>query len=165
MRALVAFASSLAAGVWLLGVSSAYAEGNDAGRAVFAARCAVCHQAGGRGMDGLAPPLTEYPARFAGSAPGRKHLIETLLHGMYGDISVNGKHYNFRMPAFNSLGDEEIANVLNYLAIDLPAGASGPRAAPVGAQEVAALRGVTLDGDAVRRQRAELLHSLGVGTP
>ncbi|MDI9712565.1 c-type cytochrome, partial [Acinetobacter baumannii] len=52
-----------------------------AGKGLFDAQCAVCHQAGGKGQDGLAPPLTEYPGKYATVEAGRAQLIATLLHG------------------------------------------------------------------------------------
>ncbi|SFI13300.1 c-type cytochrome [Paraburkholderia megapolitana] len=134
---------------------------NDLGKTIFAARCAVCHQADGRGMDGLAPPLTDYPARYVTVAPGRKQLIQTVLNGMYGDVAVGAKHYNFRMPSFASLSDSDIANVLNYVAFDLAA-KKGSKALPLRPEDVHALRAEALDGEQVRQRRNAFLPSLGL---
>jgi mono/diheme cytochrome c family protein len=139
----------------------AHAQQADVGRAIFGARCAVCHQTDGRGMDGLAPPLTDYPARYVAIAPGRRQLIQTVLNGMYGDVAVNGKHYNFRMPSFAALSDAEIASVLNYVAFDL-AGRKPTHALPLRAEDVHALRAEPLDGEQVRQRRAALLQTLGM---
>ncbi|OXH91709.1 cytochrome C, partial [Burkholderia multivorans] len=48
-----------------------------AGKSLFDAQCAVCHQAGGKGQDGLAPPLTDYPGKYATVEQGRAQLVAT----------------------------------------------------------------------------------------
>ncbi|HIC7213657.1 c-type cytochrome [Burkholderia stabilis] len=150
----------IAAGACCAVFAGAVQAAHDAGRDVFAARCAVCHQAGGRGMDGLAPPLTTYPARYAALAEGRAQLVQTVLDGMFGDVTVDGKHYNFRMPSFAALSDTEIADVLNHVVFDLAAKPPG-RVAPISASDVRAQRARPLDGAQVRERRAALLRMLG----
>ena len=61
-----------------------------------------------------APPLTEYPGKYATAETGRAQLVATLLHGMFGEIKVRDKHYNFKM-SFASASDDDIAHVLNYV--------------------------------------------------
>ncbi|KVE79147.1 c-type cytochrome [Burkholderia vietnamiensis] len=131
-----------------------------AGKTMFDAQCAVCHQAGGKGQDGLAPPLTEYPARYATVDAGRAQLVATLLHGMFGEIAVRDKRYNFKMPSFAAASDEDIASVLNYVVFDLgerPAGAK-----PFTAAEIRAARAKEMDGTAVHAQRAIVTKGLGL---
>ena len=48
------------------------------GKATFDGKCAVCHQAGGKGMDGLAPPLVDYPGKYAGSPEGIRLRLRTV---------------------------------------------------------------------------------------
>jgi mono/diheme cytochrome c family protein len=105
------------------------------GAEVFAARCAACHQSGGRGLPGTFPPL-------AGSnwvtGPGVP-AVRILLHGVQGTLTVNGAAYNGAMPGFASqLSDEEIAAVLSYVRSQW-----GNQAAPVGTAQVAAERAAT----------------------
>lgn len=130
------------------------------GKAFFDSKCVVCHQAGGKGQDGLAPPLTELPGRYASVAEGRKQLGLTLLNGMFGQIAIKDKTYNFKMPSFRAESDEDIASVLNYLVFDLNAKHQGGK--PFTASEVKALRGMQMDGTQVHEHRAATLKVLGL---
>jgi mono/diheme cytochrome c family protein len=82
------------------------------GAAIFAARCVACHQATGTGVPGAFPPL-------AGSnwVNGRDTtLIQILLRGIQGPLTVNGASYNGTMPTFGTqLSDAEIAAVLTHV--------------------------------------------------
>jgi mono/diheme cytochrome c family protein len=86
--------------------------GSADGAAVFAGTCAVCHQATGKGLPGAFPPL-------AGSSwvEGRDTtLVQIVLHGVQGALTVNGTTYNSAMPAFGGqLSDAQIAAVLTYI--------------------------------------------------
>jgi mono/diheme cytochrome c family protein len=130
------------------------------GKSTFDGKCAVCHQAGGKGMDGLAPPLVEYPGKYAGSSDGRAQLGHTVMYGMFGPIKVKEKSYNFKMPSFASLSDEEIADVLNYVVFDL--NAEHGAAKPFDAAEVKAWRAGPLDGSAVHQRRDAVVKGLGL---
>ncbi|CAG2329410.1 MULTISPECIES: c-type cytochrome [Burkholderia] len=131
-----------------------------AGKSLFDAQCAVCHQAGGKGQDGLAPPLTEYPGKYAAAEAGRAQLIATLLHGMFGEIEVHDKRYNFKMPSFASASDDDIAHVLNYVVFDL--NAQHGDAKPFTAADIRAARAKQMDGTAVHAQRAVVIKGLGL---
>jgi mono/diheme cytochrome c family protein len=130
-----------------------------AGAATFQANCVVCHGAAGRGQPGLAPPLTRYPAHYIAVAEGRRQLAMTVLYGMYGDVTVEGQHYNFRMPNFARLDDAALAAVLNYVVFDVAH--AGTDAKPLQAEEIAAERTQAVSGDAVREHRAALITVLG----
>jgi mono/diheme cytochrome c family protein len=82
------------------------------GAAIFASRCASCHQATGAGVPGVFPPL-------AGSEwvnGDAKTVARILLVGINGKIDVSGATYNGTMPAFgNSLSDAEIAAVASHV--------------------------------------------------
>ena len=138
-----------------------YAEGLqfDGGKTVFDSKCVVCHQAGGNGQDGLAPPLTELPGRYATNDEGRKQLGLTVLNGMFGAISLDGKTYNFKMPSFKAMTDEELASVLNYVVFDL--NAKHGDAKPLTAADIKSLRATEMDGSQVRAHRDVALKSLG----
>ncbi|MBR8236239.1 cytochrome c [Burkholderia sp. AU42008] len=131
-----------------------------AGKSLFDAQCAVCHQAGGKGQDGLAPPLTEYPGKYATVEAGRAQLIATLLHGMFGEIQVHDKRYNFKMPSFAIASDDDIAHVLNYVVFDL--NAQHGDAKPFTAADIRAARAKQMDGTAVHAQRAVVIKGLGL---
>jgi mono/diheme cytochrome c family protein len=105
------------------------------GAAIFSARCAACHQATGAGLPGVFPPL-------AGSnwVNGRDTtVIQIVLHGIQGSLTVNGITYNGAMPTFGAqLSDAEIAAVLTHVRSHW-----GNTAGAVGAQKVTAQRAAT----------------------
>jgi mono/diheme cytochrome c family protein len=124
--ALIGFALTLAApGLY---AEPAYPQG----AASFQANCAVCHGAAGAGLPSVAPPLLSYPAQYAASAEGRRQLAMTVLYGLFGEITVSGKPYDFRMPDFGRLDDALLAATLNFVVFDLGHAAAGvqPRNAP-----------------------------------
>lgn len=81
------------------------------GKALFAAHCAACHQATGKGLPGVFPPL-DGSEWVHGDA---RVLANILLHGIEGDIEVEGVTYNGAMPAFNQLADAELAGLASYI--------------------------------------------------
>lgn len=82
------------------------------GAAIYATRCAACHQATGAGLPGVFPPL-------AGSewVLGKDStLARIVLHGVNGALTVKGGAYSGAMPAFkDQLQDAEIAAVLSHV--------------------------------------------------
>jgi mono/diheme cytochrome c family protein len=150
----------------LLGASLCHAADSPAARfpegaQVFASNCAVCHGAAGAGQPALAPPLLANPARYAGVPEGRRQLAMTVLFGMFGDITVDQKHYNFKMPEFSQQSDAALAAVLNFVVFDLAHAPADTR--PMEAAEIAAERGAALDGAAVREHRISVLAGFGAG--
>lgn len=86
------------------------AERIRAGEVVFNQTCFACHQANGQGMAGIFPPLakSDYLMQDADRAIG------IVLHGLQGEITVNGVKYNQIMTPQN-LTDEQVANVLTFV--------------------------------------------------
>jgi len=82
-----------------------------AGQALFAGTCSVCHQSNGAGMPGVFPPLAK--SDFLATGTGR--AIDVVLHGLSGKVTVNGQEYNSVMPPMNQLNDDEVANILTYV--------------------------------------------------
>ena len=81
------------------------------GKAIFTGNCVACHQATGKGLPGLFPPLD-------GSEWVRgdeRTLINILLHGISGEIEVLGASYKGVMPPFKQLSDAEIAAVATHI--------------------------------------------------
>ena len=128
------------------------------GAATFQANCAVCHRANGAGTPGLAPPVTEFPPRFVATPEGRRQLALTVLFGMFGDIVVGERHYNFKMPEFTRFDDATLAAALNFVVFDL--GQAPADAAPLTAAELATERPRALDGSAVHAHRVEVVDKL-----
>jgi mono/diheme cytochrome c family protein len=85
------------------------------GSVIFHQNCAVCHRETGSGTPGLAPPIRQNPGHFIQSDEGRLQLIWTLLYGMYGDVTIDNRHYNFKMPIFAQLTNSQLADVLNHV--------------------------------------------------
>jgi cbb3-type cytochrome c oxidase subunit III len=82
------------------------------GEAIFRLNCAACHQTTGQG-GGPYPPLAGNPdVNQVDSA----NLIQTVLNGRTGPITVNGTQYGGNMPSWRGqLSDAEIAAVLTYV--------------------------------------------------
>jgi nitrite reductase (NO-forming) len=83
----------------------------EAGKALFAGTCSTCHQADGRGLEGVFPPLAN--SDYIAALPGR--LPHVLLGGLSGKLTVNGREYNSVMPPMNQLTDDEVANISTYV--------------------------------------------------
>lgn len=115
-----------------LGPAPARASASVDGAAIYAARCAACHQAGGAGLPGVFPPL-------AGSewVLGKASTLAALvLRGAEGPLTVKGTTYSGAMPAFAAqLQDAELAAVLTHLR-----GQWGNAAPAVSADTVASVR-------------------------
>ncbi len=81
------------------------------GKEVYAANCQSCHMENGEGVESVFPPL----AKADYMKKDMKHLIEIVLKGMEGEITVNGKKYNTPMAAQDNLDDGQVADVFNYI--------------------------------------------------
>ncbi|MGP1614198.1 MAG: c-type cytochrome [Pollutimonas bauzanensis] len=116
------------------------------GAQIYTAQCLACHQATGLGLPGVFPPL-------AGSewVTGKESLaIQIVLHGIAGDLTVGGNHYNGQMPTFkDKLGDAEIAAVVSHIRENFGNAAGKVDAATVKAERAAsAAHGQPWNGDA-----------------
>jgi mono/diheme cytochrome c family protein len=80
------------------------------GKEIYTAQCMSCHMEQGEGIEDIYPPLAKSDYLMA----DKKRSIDQILHGMSGEIKVNGKTYNGEMPAFE-LSDTEVSDVLNYI--------------------------------------------------
>ncbi|HDZ06660.1 hypothetical protein LCGC14_0190240 [marine sediment metagenome] len=85
------------------------------GARMFFQICASCHGAGGKGIDGLAPPLMN-----SEHVKNTERLALIILHGLEGPVHVNGELYNINlaMPGLirnESITDKDIANIISYV--------------------------------------------------
>jgi mono/diheme cytochrome c family protein len=80
------------------------------GRQTFSA-CMQCHQDTGKGIVDTYPPLVGSPIVLGDPATP----VRILLHGLQGNVSVNGKTFNGQMPSWDRFSDEQIAAVLTYV--------------------------------------------------
>jgi mono/diheme cytochrome c family protein/heme/copper-type cytochrome/quinol oxidase subunit 4 len=127
------------------------------GQQVYAANCASCHQATGAGIPGAFPPLAGHAPELVSVDGGRTFLVDALLYGLQGQISVAGVSYNGVMPAWAFLSDEQIAAVANYTLFSWDNDAALPDGfAPITADEVAAERGKGWTGADVLDLRTDL---------
>lgn len=83
------------------------------GEAAYA-NCAACHQPNGQGVPGAFPPLAGHMPDLVALEGGREYLIDVVLYGLQGEITVLGNRYNGVMAGLAYLSDEDIAAALNY---------------------------------------------------
>ena len=81
------------------------------GKTVFSANCVACHQATGKGLPGVFPPL-DGSEWVTGD---ERIMANILLHGISGEISVMGTSYKGAMPSFKQLSDAELAAVASFI--------------------------------------------------
>jgi mono/diheme cytochrome c family protein len=109
------------------------------GAVVYQSVCGLCHQPTGYGVPNVAPPLAE--SSWVTGEPER--LIRIALHGLYGEIEVNGQKWNLAMPGQGMnplLDDAKLADVLSYIR-----NAWGNEASVIEAAQVADVREQTKD--------------------
>jgi glucose/arabinose dehydrogenase len=98
-----------------------------AGEKAYKLYCGACHQGDGKGDGSRFPPLAG-SERVIGD---KRKLIEVILNGMSGPLTVKGIDYNGVMPAHDFLKNEEIAQILTYIRSSF-----GNKASSVGVGEV-----------------------------
>lgn len=86
------------------------AERMEFGKNTYMQTCFACHQAEGQGIPNAFPPVAK--SDYLNADVNR--AIDIVLHGLTGEITVNGQKYNSIMTA-QTLSDDEIANVLTYV--------------------------------------------------
>ena len=81
------------------------------GSQVYFRYCSTCHQMDGEGDGNRFPPL----AQSDWVNGNKSRLIEVILNGLEGPITIRGKAYNNTMPSHKFLSDQDIALVLTYI--------------------------------------------------
>jgi len=81
------------------------------GKKNYRETCVACHQPEGEGTPRVFPPLSgsEWLTR------NPKHAIMVVAKGLTGPVTVSRKKYNGVMPAHNTLTDQEVMDVVNYV--------------------------------------------------
>lgn len=102
------------------------------GKTIYENTCLACHQINGSGVPGMNPPLKKTKYVLG----DKKALINIVLKGLDQELVVNDETYNNVMPAFASLNDKEVADVLTYVRNSF-----GNKASKVTEAEVKKVRG------------------------
>lgn len=105
----------------------------DRGKEIYIVQCMSCHMENGEGIENVYPPLAKSDYLMADKA----RSIDNVIHGVSGEIVVNGKTYNMDMTPFD-LSDQEVSDVLNYIR-----NSWGNKGKPVTPDEVKAARDQT----------------------
>lgn len=86
------------------------------GRILYNTYCASCHQRDGKGDRNRFPPLASSPTI---SGP-QDYVIGVVLHGIQGEIVVNGTTYDGFMPGHAAmLDDHAVASIVSYIRTGL----------------------------------------------
>lgn len=83
------------------------------GEKIYKSYCSTCHQATGKGMPDIYPPLakSDYLAK-----KNKTEVIQAMVFGLSGKMKVNGKTYNGMMPPIpGNYSSADIAAVLTYV--------------------------------------------------
>jgi cytochrome c551 len=81
------------------------------GEQLYQNNCANCHQKNGTGLGLIYPPLNK-------SDFMKNHVEEVIClikHGKEGELIVNGKNFNKKMPGIQALTNLEIAEIATYI--------------------------------------------------
>ena len=114
------------------------------GKQVFTVNCVACHQATGKGLPGVFPPLdgSEWVV-------GDERIVANiLLHGVNGEITVMGNTYKGAMPAFQQLSDAELAAVASYVRTEWSNKAAPIKAEVFATERKASTRTAPFNGEA-----------------
>jgi len=94
-----------------------------AGEKAYKTYCSTCHQGDGKGDGDRFPPLN-------GSewvVGDKNRLINVVLNGLEGPVTVKGKSFNGTMPKHEFLTDSDIAQILTYIRLNFTNNSSAIR--------------------------------------
>ena len=86
------------------------AERMTEGSKIYNQACFACHQADGKGLPGVFPPLAGSDYLKADT----ERAIAIAIHGLQGEITVNGNKFNSIMTP-QPFNDQQIANVMTFV--------------------------------------------------
>ncbi len=81
------------------------------GQKIYVQNCLVCHQANGKGVSGLNPPINNSDYVVGDT----DRLLGILLKESNEGLVVQGTTYSNAMPGFETLNDTAIAHVASYI--------------------------------------------------
>jgi mono/diheme cytochrome c family protein len=153
----ISIALRLFSALAFLTLSSAAVWAQPSGADIFSTSCASCHQATGQGLPEVFPPLAGHVSDIFAVEGGPRHLMNVLLFGMQGPITVAGNDYNGAMPNWYRLSDEDISAVLDYVMTAWgDAGELGDAYQPVTVEQVAEARRGALSPQLVHQRRPDI---------
>ena len=114
------------------------------GKQLFTAHCVACHQATGKGLPGVFPPLDGSEWVHG----DERVLANILLHGVSGELTVLGATFKGAMPSFQQLSDAELAAVGSYIRAEWSNKATPLKAELFATERKAAVRTTPFNGDA-----------------
>lgn len=133
--------AALVAGVAGLALAGQATAQDLDGEELFEDNCAACHNSGGIGTPGLAPPLDrpDFWAALGESAP--TYISGVMTKGFLATITVRGERYvGMPMTPVEDASDEELAAIANWVLATL-----GELDATVTAGDVGAMRESDMD--------------------
>ena len=127
------------------------------GERAYTTHCRACHQAEGQGLPPAFPPLAGHMPGVVNAEGGRDHLVDVVLYGLGGRISVLGVDYNALMPGMPHLSDADVAAALNFSLYAWGNDEALPEDfEPYTADEVATRRGQNLTPAEVNARRPQI---------
>lgn len=112
VRNIAVIAGTAALGLAFAG-SSAIAQDKAKGEKTYKAYCQTCHQANGQGTPGVYPPLAKSDYLTSQS---KEKVIQSVVFGLSGEITVNGKKFNGVMnPLPSNYTEKDVADVVTYV--------------------------------------------------
>ncbi|MDR3468638.1 MAG: cytochrome c [Xanthobacteraceae bacterium] len=120
------------------------------GAQIFSSTCQACHQAGGVGAPGLAPPLVS-PILKNAAARQKDYPVMVVTKGLTGTLALaDGGSITGAMPPQQALADTDVAAVVNYVFH------LNRTTAAVKAADVARIRAAAATNEDLKRLRLEL---------
>jgi len=135
-------------------VAMAVAPVTFSGGTIFVTACGNCHNPNGR-ETGASPPLD---GNAHVTAPDPRQMLEIIVGGVSGPLTVNGRTYNGAMPGWTGrLSNSDVAAVATYIR-----SAWSNRASGVNEQEVAAAGPAVAGaiGQSIYSQRCAACHGV-----
>lgn len=103
-----------------LALGGAPALAGPSGKALFADHCSGCHQEGGVGQSGLAPPLVDRDLWTKLGPRSRDYIAGVLIGGFSGTITAGGERFiGLAMPPQDALDDRDLEAIAEYVLNDL----------------------------------------------
>lgn len=132
----------------LSGPALAEGAGTD-GAALFESHCAACHNTGGTGTPGLAPPLNRPGFWQALGDQAPTYISGIVTKGMAKPLTVQGTRYmGLVMVPVAGTTDEELATITSWVLADL-----GQTAQSVTPDQIAAMRASTTTQNDLKAMR------------